>query len=129
MHKSHKRKRSLEKQSRSDIQEDLYERREEKDQKKKRSLKSMKRRPMLGIGCVGVVHHFRAYRICSSRVVRKAARLCASTGCGEGRSGGRARSALPRQVTEERYHVLNVRSYVKAAYCGANPVSHPKPLL
>ena len=47
----------------------------------------------------------------------------------EGKIWGTGRSAVPA-IDRDQIHVpqhKRLPNYVKAAYCGANPVSHPKP--
>jgi hypothetical protein len=46
---------------------------------------------------------------------------------GDGALRGLARSALPGIDRGTGYHRLTCSAYVNAAYCVANPVSHPNP--
>jgi len=61
------------------------------------------------------------------RLVSGVARLCASTLVRSGTKGiGQVHGS--QASTEDKYYSLILGAYVNAAYCGANPVSHPNPL-
>lgn len=50
-------------------------------------------------------------------------------GVGVGKEKGTGQVRTSQASTEDKYYSLKSLTYVNAAYCGANPLSQPNPLL
>jgi hypothetical protein len=98
--------------------------REEKNAVNK-SLRSMKRRPMLVYDVVGL--HIMSCISHSSRI--GALQGCAHCNLQKEEQKDWPGPRFPASIADRyQYHRLTSFIYVNAAYCGANPVSHPNPL-